>query len=89
MIQSSRSITLVLISAATVLGAYAAFDEARHRGPATTQPYSSYSGYHGTHYYYHSYGTGRSYGSTGGWSASSHGTSRGGFGAHGGGRGGS
>jgi hypothetical protein len=90
MIHSTKAIALVLVSSASVLLGYHAFDRQEDEGPddwgnpPATQ--SSYSHYHGhSHYYYygHRTGTGSSglFSSSG--SRSSHGTSHGGFGSTG------
>ena len=96
MIQSSKAITLVLISAASILAGYQVFDrayddDARNGFGPTTRSSSSSSYWH--HYYGRSYGSGGSYGGGGsygsgafdspGSGSSAHGTSRGGFGGTG------
>jgi hypothetical protein len=90
MIHSSRVIALVLVSSASILLGYRAFEKPSDDGPddwgnaPTTR--STSSGYHGySHYYYgHRTGTGTGFFSSGSsGSHSSHGTSHGGFGGTG------
>jgi hypothetical protein len=91
MIHSSRAITLVLISAASILAGYHTFqpnydDDRDQYFDPTTRP-SGYS--HSSHYYHSHYWGGGGYsGSSGGGfrsgsSGSMHGTSHGGFGGSG------
>ena len=94
MIRSSRAITLVLISAASVLTGYgmyhdSAFDDGRDDYFGSTQPTTRRSGYHGSSYYgsghrsyyWYSSSSGSGYHSSGSSSSSGmHGTSHGGFG---------
>jgi hypothetical protein len=89
MIHSSKAIALVLVSSASILLGYHAFDNRLDDdgpdewGNAPTTRSSSGSHYYGhSHYYYgHSYGGGSGFFSSG--SGSFHGTSHGGFGGTG------
>ena len=90
MIQSTRAISLVLVSAASVLGGYRvlkptppAYTDQDEWSDATTRPSGSHStgssGYHSNYYYGHRYGTfwGSSRGSSSFGSSGSHSTSHG------------